>query len=74
MLLFYEGNIKKLFNTSGKDYREMNLKEKIGNVSQADLLELLHKNGNLIKRPFVIQKAKGWVGFKEKEWKEYLKV
>lgn len=65
----YLGDIKKLFNTSGKDYREGNWKEKLGNLSEEQIYKELSSNGNLVKRPFVV--GDGWflVGFKDEEWK-----
>ncbi len=70
MLDFHNGNIKKLLNTSSKDYREKNLKEKISQFSTKEILHLLQENGNLIKRPFfLLDKGQdGLVGFKEAEW------
>lgn len=66
----YLGDIKKLFNTSGKDYREGNWKEKLSTLSEDQIYRELSANGNLVKRPFVV--GEGWflVGFKEEEWKE----
>lgn len=74
MLTRYEGNVKKLFNTSGQVYREMGLTEKLAKMSDADALALLAKNGKLVKRPFLMngKEAKA-VGFKEDEWKKLLK-
>ena len=70
MLRHYNGDIKKLFNTSGRDYREMNIKEKLAASSEDELLQLLSGNGNLIKRPFLIGESIGLVGFKEALWQE----
>jgi len=70
MLEYYDGEIKRLFNTSGRDYREMDVKSKIGEWSEDALLELLAANGNLIKRPFLLGKQFGRLGFKEAEWAE----
>ncbi|TGN19884.1 Spx/MgsR family RNA polymerase-binding regulatory protein [Leptospira idonii] len=67
------GDIKKLFNVSGKDYREGNWKEKLGTISEEEALKALSKNGNLIKRPFVISDQLVLVGFKEEDWKSSLK-
>ncbi|MCW7491449.1 Spx/MgsR family RNA polymerase-binding regulatory protein [Leptospira sp. 2 VSF19] len=66
----YLGDIKKLFNTSGKDYREGNWKEKLTTFTEDQIYKELSNNGNLVKRPFVV--GDGWylVGFKEEEWKE----
>lgn len=65
--------IKKFFNTSGLKYKELNLKEKLSNMTDEEKIELLSSNGMLIKRPLFIAKNKILVGFKEKEWEEYLK-
>jgi arsenate reductase (glutaredoxin) len=64
------GNLRTLFNTSGMDYRAMGLKDKLPGLTQDEALALLASNGNLIKRPFVIDTAKGihLTGFKEKDW------
>ncbi|MGL1894056.1 MAG: Spx/MgsR family RNA polymerase-binding regulatory protein [Spirochaetaceae bacterium] len=68
MLGLLDGNIKKLFNTSGVSYREGNYKEVIKTKSESELLELLASNGALIKRPFILGDTKGTVGFKEDIW------
>lgn len=64
------GNIKNLFNTSGLVYKEMNLSEKLPNLSESEAIQLLAKNGKLVKRPFVISKDVHLVGFKEDAWKK----
>ena len=68
MLACYEGNIQKLFNTSGGDYKSMNMKEKLPGMSNSEAIDLLTKNGNLIKRPFAIVGKTGTVGFNEAAW------
>lgn len=68
MLKFMNGNIKKLFNTSGQLYRELKLNEKLENMSEEEAFDLLSKNGMLVKRPFLLGDKFGLVGFKEKEW------
>jgi len=62
--------INKLFNTSGLLYKEMKLSEKIGYMSEDELVALLARHGKLIKRPFVLLDNDGVVGFNEAEWKE----
>ena len=59
-----------LFNTSGMDYRALNLKEKLPSMTTQEALSLLHENGNLVKRPFVCDEKTGvfLLGFKEPEW------
>ncbi len=74
MLKFYGGNIRKLFNTSGADYKKLNLKDNLPKLSEAQLIDMLNTNGNLIKRPFVINKGGGRVGFKEEEWAEFFSL
>ena len=68
-MLTFTGDLRRLFNTSGVVYREMGLGEKLKTMSEADALALLSKNGKLVKRPFVLLKDRGLLGFKEEEWK-----
>lgn len=72
MLQFLNGNIKKLFNTSGQLYRSLQLSEKISDMSTLQALTLLSSHGMLIKRPFVIGTHFGLTGFKEAEWTKIL--
>lgn len=62
------GDIRKLFNTSGVDYRELGMKDKLPTLSEAEALGLLSASGNLVKRPFALGDGKALVGFKESEW------
>jgi len=71
MLKLYSGNIRKLFNTSGAEYRKLNLKDNLPKLSEAQLIDMLNTNGNLVKRPFFINKGGGLVGFNENEWVEF---
>lgn len=68
MLKYSHGNLKKLFNTSGLLYREMQLTEKLKTMSEKDALMLLSKHGMLVKRPFFIGNGFGLLGFNEAEW------
>lgn len=45
----------KLFNTSGKLYRELNLKEKRLTMTTEQIIDLLSTDGMLVKRPIVLQ-------------------
>lgn len=63
-----ELDIKKFFNTSGKVYRELQLKDKLPTMSEAEKIKLLSSNGMLIKRPIVHGNGKTTVGFKEEEY------
>ena len=69
-MLGFIGDIKKLFNTSGQDYKALNMKDKIPKLSDDALINLLSQNGNLIKRPFVMTADGGTVGFNEEEWQK----
>lgn len=68
MLKYQNGNLKKLFNTSGMLYKEMGLKEKLEHLPIDKALELLNQNGMLVKRPFLLEDDFGLVGFNETEW------
>ena len=70
VLAAYEGNLRKLFNTSGLDYKSMGLSEKLPTMSEAEALSLLASNGNLVKRPFVIGEKAALVGFDELAWRK----
>ena len=63
---------KKFFNTSGKLYKEMNLKDRVKNITKEEAAELLSTNGMLVKRPILINGDKVLVGFKEDLYREIL--
>lgn len=67
-----DGDLRRLFNTAGGDYRAMKLKDTLPDMSDAEALQLLSEHGNLVKRPFVVGDGVGLVGFKEAEWREAL--
>lgn len=62
--------LKKFFNTSGKLYKEMNLKDKLKDMTREECVELLATNGMLVKRPIFVKDDKVLVGFKEEQYKE----
>lgn len=72
MLAAQNGELKKLFNTSGGDYREMKLGPKLADMPVTEAIELLNGNGNLVKRPFVLAEGVGLVGFKADVWQDAL--
>jgi arsenate reductase len=72
MLGYLEGNLRKLFNTSGVQYRELGLSSKMDSMTQDEAFALLSENGKLVKRPFLLGDGFGCVGFKEEEWKKAL--
>lgn len=63
-----DGDIRKLFNTSGGDYRAMEIGKKLPTLSAEDALALLASNGNLVKRPLVIGLGQPTTGFREADW------
>lgn len=65
--------LKRFFNTSGNVYKELNLKEKLAEMSEDEQFELLASNGMVLKRPLLVGKDFVLVGFKEAEWVEKLK-
>lgn len=64
-------DIKKWFNTSGLKYKELNLKDKLLNMTDKEKIELLASDGMLIKRPILINDKEILIGFKEKNWNNY---
>ncbi|HEX5564144.1 MAG TPA: ArsC/Spx/MgsR family protein, partial [Sporosarcina sp.] len=62
--------IKKFFNVSGMKYRELNLKDKLPGMTEAEKVELLATDGMLMKRPIVTNGSKVTVGFKEEQFEE----
>ncbi|MDA7661742.1 arsenate reductase family protein [Verrucomicrobia bacterium] len=72
MLKSYNGERKRLFNTSGGDYKSMNMKDRLPDLTDEEAIALLSENGNLIKRPFVLSGDQGVIGFKMDEWDAFL--
>ena len=62
--------LKKFFNTSGNLYKQMNLKDKLKDMSEEEHLKLLATDGMLVKRPLVVGTDFVLTGFREKEWEE----
>lgn len=73
-MLSHQDSIKKLFNTSGVQYRELDMKTRLPLMSNQEAIELLSQNGKLIKRPFLIDlsHAIALIGFKEVIWDKTL--
>lgn len=65
--------IKKFFNTSGVLYKQLNLKDKLKDMSYEQQLELLATDGKLVKRPLLISVNQVLVGFKQDEWENLKK-
>ena len=64
--------LKRFFNTSGLLYKSLDLKNKLPEMSEEEMLKLLATDGMLVKRPILIGDDFVLVGFKESEWKEKL--
>ena len=64
--------LKRFFNTSGRLYKEMALKDRLPQISDQEKFELLSSDGMLVKRPLIVGDDFVLVGFKEKEWEEVL--
>lgn len=64
--------LKRFFNTSGKLYRENQLKDKLPEMSEQEQFDILATDGMLVKRPIVVADDFVLVGFKLKEWEEKL--
>ena len=62
--------MKKLFNTSGEQYKKLRIKDKIGGMTEVQAIELLSRNGRLVKRPIVVDGNRITVGFDEIEYKK----
>ncbi len=66
---------KNLFNTSGEQYRELKISDKIkAGMSEEEAIKILAKNGKLIKRPFLLTDKNGTTGFQEDAWSQMLKL
>ena len=66
--------LKKFFNTSGLLYKSMELKDKLSDMSEDEMLRLLATDGMLVKRPLLVGDDFVLVGFKESVWAERLKI
>jgi arsenate reductase len=74
MLAFQGGAVRRLFNTSGADYRALGLASTLPAMPLDAALDLLAANGNLVKRPFLLTADGGTVGFDEAVWRALLGV
>ena len=64
--------LKRFFNTSGMKYKELNLKEKLPDMSEEEQIRLLATDGMLVKRPLIVADDYVLTGFREKEWEDKL--
>ena len=60
--------LKRFYNTSGKLYKELNLKDKIPTMTEEEQLALLASDGMLVKRPILVNGEDVLIGFKMAEY------
>lgn len=61
--------LKKFFNTSGRQYKALGLKDRLPAMSEDEQFALLATDGMLVKRPILVtDTGKVLVGFREAEW------
>lgn len=61
--------LKRFFNTSGNLYKELQLKDKLPDMTEEEQLSLLAADGMLVKRPLLVSDNYVCPGFKEADWK-----
>ena len=54
LMLKLTGSMRRRFNTSGSDYKEMGLASRLPHLTESEALNLLARNGSLVKRPFLL--------------------
>jgi transcriptional regulator, Spx/MgsR family len=64
--------IKRFVNTSGLKYRELDLKNKLADMTDKEVYDLLATDGMLVKRPLIVADEFVLTGFKSAEWEEKL--
>lgn len=65
--------LKRFFNTSGLQYKALDLKEKLPTMTEAEQLALLAADGMLVKRPLLVGEDFVLVGFRAAEWEAAVK-
>ena len=65
--------LKKFFNTSGLQYKALNLKDRLPAMTEDEQIELLATDGMLVKRPVLVGEDFVLVGFRPQQWEEQLK-
>lgn len=64
--------LKRFFNTSGMQYRALNLKDRLPGMSEDEQFQLLASDGMLVKRPLLVLDDTVLPGFKQAEWEQAL--
>ena len=65
--------LKKFFNTSGIQYRALELKDKLPGMTEEEQLRLLASDGMLVKRPILVTDTTVLTGFKAEIWEKAVK-
>lgn len=65
--------LKRFFNTSGNLYKELELKNKLPEMSEEEQYKLLATDGMLVKRPLLVTDQGVFPGFRPDPWEELLK-
>ena len=64
--------LKRFFNTSGMQYRALELKDRLPSMSEQEQFLLLASDGMLVKRPLLIDGETVLLGFRQAEWEQHL--
>ena len=65
--------LKKFFNTSGLQYRALELTKKLPTMTEDEQFALLATDGMLVKRPLLIGEDFVVTGFKQADWEAKVK-
>ena len=65
--------LKKFFNTSGLQYRALELTKKLPTMTEDEQFALLATDGMLVKRPLLVGEDFVLTGFKQAEWEARIK-
>lgn len=60
--------LRRFWNTSGLQYKNLNLKDRLPEMGEGEQFDLLSSDGMLVKRPLLIGDNFVLVGFKEADW------
>ncbi len=64
--------LRRFFNTSGLQYRALDLKNRLPDMSEEEQYALLATDGMLVKRPLIVTDDTVIPGFKESEYEKLL--
>ncbi|MEG0284016.1 MAG: Spx/MgsR family RNA polymerase-binding regulatory protein [Erysipelotrichales bacterium] len=65
-------DIDLFFNSKGKVFKELELKDKLEMLSDDEKIDYLLSDGKLIKRPLIVFSDQVFIGFKQNEIDAYL--